>query len=246
MKFFVVADVHSFYNEMMKALQDMKFDRDNSDHVFVSLGDLMDRGPDSLKCLEFVNSLKRKILIRGNHEDLIQDCIKRKQFLSHDYHNGTTETIFQLVENIEKDPFEQARNNKLLQNYLDTCIDYYETRDYIFVHGWIPCNYSPFKNKYLFNNNWRTGNWEKSRWICGFDAWHDGVVVKNKTILCGHWHTSYAHSKYHNDGSEWKYNYVDSDDPKFYTFVDNGIMGLDGCTACSGIVNCVVLNIEEE
>ena len=71
--YFVVSDVHSFYNEMMYALVKAGFDKDNKNHIFVSLGDLLDRGPDAVKCLEFVNSLpvERKILIKGNHERLM-------------------------------------------------------------------------------------------------------------------------------------------------------------------------------
>ena len=71
MKYFVVADVHGFYDKMIKALKDAGFDRDNPEHIFVSLGDLFDRGDQAVKCLEFVMSLNpaRRILIRGNHED---------------------------------------------------------------------------------------------------------------------------------------------------------------------------------
>ena len=43
-KLFVVADVHSFYNEMIDALAEKGFDKNDPDHVFVSLGDLFDRG----------------------------------------------------------------------------------------------------------------------------------------------------------------------------------------------------------
>ena len=70
-KLFVVSDVHSFYTELMSALQSAGFEMDNEEHIFVSCGDLLDRGPDAKKCLEFVNSLPdyRKILIRGNHEE---------------------------------------------------------------------------------------------------------------------------------------------------------------------------------
>ena len=99
MKYFIVADVHSFYNEMMSALEQSGFDMDNQDHIFVSLGDLLDRGPDAVKCLEFVNSLpkERKILIKGNHEELLENAIARGYFLTHDIHNGTDRTIYQLV-----------------------------------------------------------------------------------------------------------------------------------------------------
>ena len=78
-KYFIVADIHSFYTEMIKALEEKGWDINNPDHIFVSLGDLLDRGNEPMECLKFVNSIPRdrKILIRGNHEDLIEECLDR-------------------------------------------------------------------------------------------------------------------------------------------------------------------------
>ena len=38
-------------------------------------------------------SLKRKILIKGNHDILLEDCCMRKFPYSYDNSNGTTKTI---------------------------------------------------------------------------------------------------------------------------------------------------------
>ena len=46
---FVVADVHSFYDEMIAALDGAGFDPANPDHIFVCLGDLLDRGDKPLE-----------------------------------------------------------------------------------------------------------------------------------------------------------------------------------------------------
>lgn len=79
--YFIVADVHGFYDEMIKALNGARFDVNNPMHIFVSLGDLLDRGSKPLQCLRFVNSLPedRKILIKGNHEDLMEEMIARRE-----------------------------------------------------------------------------------------------------------------------------------------------------------------------
>ena len=81
MKYFVVSDVHSFYDEMVAALTSVGFDYNNPDHILVSCGDLLDRGNKTLETLKYVNGLpkERKILIRGNHEDLLTECIKRRR-----------------------------------------------------------------------------------------------------------------------------------------------------------------------
>lgn len=101
-KYFIVADVHGFYNELQKALNEKGWDINNPDHIFISCGDLLDRGPDAVKCLEFVNNLprERKILIRGNHEDLMEDAMFRGYFKQHDIHNRTYDTCYQIVDNI--------------------------------------------------------------------------------------------------------------------------------------------------
>ena len=141
MKYFITSDIHSFYNELRVALNEAGFDKNNKEHVFVSLGDLLDRGPDAIKCLKFVNSLERKILIRGNHEDLLEQAICRKEFLQHDLHNGTIDTCYQLINNKELfsvsdiEVLEKVSKNKQLNKYLNNCIDYYEIQNNIFVHG---------------------------------------------------------------------------------------------------------------
>lgn len=261
MKYFVVSDVHSFYNQLQSALLDAGFDKTNKEHVFVSCGDLLDRGDQSIECLNFVNTLpkSRKILIRGNHEDLLEDAISRKEFLSHDLHNGTLKTIFNLCNKNEfefwidsnyKCVFDQIKQNKHLYKYLNSLQDYAEVGNYIFVHGWIPTidpNLSPLDDKPLQNAPlewWDTKTnpdakdlWKCARWTNGMKAWSEGCTVPDKTIVCGHWHSSWGNSKLHHSGTEWGQTAC------FAPFVDKGIIALDGCTAYSNRVNVVVLEV---
>ena len=99
MKYFVVADVHGFYTKMNKALKAAGFDKSNPEHIFVSLGDAMDRGEQPEQVLQFMLSLPedRRILIRGNHEDLMEDAINRRYFYDYDLTNGTQRTAFLLT-----------------------------------------------------------------------------------------------------------------------------------------------------
>lgn len=254
MKCFVVADVHSFYDEMMEALNKKGFDKDNPQHVFISLGDLLDRGNKPLECLDFVNSLERKILIKGNHEDLLEDVFDRKFFMSHDYHNGTAQTCEKLAYfdfkkdtliDDYKDVISKAEESEELKKYLSSLIDYFETDKYVGVHGWIPRN-----------EDWRGGDWSSSRWKNGMEEWDRGIRVDGKTVLCGHWHTSWGHRFLHHDGLEFNnYDVFEKFFPnvnikglkaKFTPFKDNGIIALDACTAYSGFVNCIVLNIAKK
>ena len=103
MKYFIVSDVHSYFDILKQSLKDAGFDENNPEHFFVSLGDLLDRGKQPRECLQFVNSIERKILIRGNHEDLMEEMIAIRYPRSHDVHNGTWDTAVDLTgrENVE-------------------------------------------------------------------------------------------------------------------------------------------------
>lgn len=263
-KYFIVSDVHSFYNEMMSALDEAGFDVTNENHIFVSLGDLLDRGPDPIKCLEFVNNLPkdRKILIRGNHEDLIEELIERNEFWSHDDWNGTTGTCFKIFGDgfglaTDEEILDVVHQYEPLNVYLKSCIDYYELGDNIFVHGWLPLRPYAIENGSILSykegvpDDWRNGDWRTARWYNGMDKWRKGITIPNKTIYCGHYHASWGNSNIHNDGKEFleriETMYIDpvtgrwEPHVNYHTFRDNGIVSLDACTVVSGFVNCEVI-----
>ena len=58
---------------------------------------------------------------------------------------------------------------------------------------------------------------------------------KGKTIVCGHWHCSFGHSHYENDGGEFDNN------PNFTPYYGDGIIALDACTVISKKVNCIII-----
>ena len=122
-------------------------------------------------------------------------------------------------------------------------LNYYETKKYVFVHGWIPCNnrHGWSANYYSPIEDWREvgeSSWKESRWINGMLAYSYGVTEKDKTIVCGHWHCSWGHCRLEGKCSEFG---KDSDFSPFYA---DGIIAIDGCTAYSGRANCIVLEDE--
>ena len=245
-KYFVVSDIHGFYDELIKTLNEKGFDYDNPDHILISLGDLFDRGSKPLELLKFVMALpkERRILIRGNHEDLLEDCCENEYFGDHDYHNGTDITVKMLAQDVycnvneyglnplevgAMNIFSRCINHPLLVEYLNDCIDYYEIGDYIFVHSWVPLTAIG-----AFNPNWRNGNWEAARWGNPYALWRKKLVPHGKTIVFGHFHTSYGWAHIKNKCAEF------GDDAIFDIFFEDGIIGLDACTVYSGQVNCFV------
>lgn len=69
---FILADLHGHRNLLEKALVGCQFDPD-ADRL-ISVGDLIDRGPDSLACLELLNE-PWFYLVRGNHEQMMIDAV---------------------------------------------------------------------------------------------------------------------------------------------------------------------------
>lgn len=245
-KFFIMSDIHGFYDEMRLALDEVGFDQNNENHWIIICGDHFDRGFQPLEVMKYLQCLPRKILIRGNHEQLILDCIDRGYFLSHDRSNGTAQTIIDLAPKAKTFDVACAVAYDKVKDFIGSMVDYFETRNYIFVHSWIPLiskdglpMYYTRNRNFEFNPNWREASaqeWADSRWGNPFELAEKGFLP-DKTIIFGHYHTSYARNKYEG-GPEW------GRDADFSIYRGNGYIGIDGCCAYSGKVNVLVLEDE--
>lgn len=69
---FFVGDLHGCYDLLMDRLRTLGFDPD-ADRVF-SVGDLVDRGPDSRRCLELIREPWFHAVL-GNHEAMMADAL---------------------------------------------------------------------------------------------------------------------------------------------------------------------------
>ena len=212
-------------------------------------GDLFDRGRQPIELIRYLNhEVPRKILIRGNHEDLFEDMCRRGEPWMHDYSNGTCQTVFDLTGVNEPISFERRASIALVKimPLLNQMVDYYETEHYIFVHGWIPCwdrgaSKYVMENAFIYNSEWRglsTRDWKQARWRNGIDCAKHGIIEPNKTIICGHWHCSYGHWLDNPD----KYSSSIGEDSNFEPYYADGIIAIDACTAYSGKVNCIVID----
>lgn len=262
-KCFVVSDVHSFFDELMVALNEKGFDVNNPEHKLIVCGDLFDRGPKAVELFNFVRSLgNRFIYVRGNHEDLLFDCYKDlisgRGCERHHISNGTIDTIcqftglsaFDLRFNTPERKEEFKNQLKPLLDFItEKSVNYYEVGDYIFVHGWIP--EIPNKDvplwdtsQDLYNADWRDAcdfDWESARWRNGMKEWKRGLREEGKTIVCGHWHCSYGWSHIRQERKEFPDKSRKDWLKSFEPFMDDGIVAIDACAAYSGIINCIVV-----
>ena len=190
------------------------------------------------------------IYIRGNHEDLLKQCVEEiysyRMPGRHHFSNGTVKTICQFCgenEWIIYDPSWREKIYEIMQPILDfideNCVDYAEIGDYIFVHGWIPS----FSHLDDFRDA-DASDWEEARWLNGMEMWRNPKNrVDGKTIVCGHWHCSYGWSHIRQERKEFPPKNHKNWEKSFEPFINDGIIAIDACTAYSGIVNCIVLEV---
>ena len=92
-KLFVVSDVHGHYTLLKEALDRAGYDKDNKDHLLICCGDYFDRGDENIEVLKFFERVKNKVLLRGNHEDMLLKLLQTGKLLPHHYINGTISTL---------------------------------------------------------------------------------------------------------------------------------------------------------
>ena len=245
-KLFCISDVHGYYDEMRKALDEAGFDSNNENHWLVSLGDNLDRGRQPHRVIYYLWDLPRKILVKGNHEQLLMDCIERAYPYDVDWSNGTAQTI------IDLDPFVDTFKEAcmavqwMVSKFIGNMVNYFETKNYIFVHSFVPLkcdstlppHYLRSKN-YTKMENWREAHaleWEDAKWGNPYEFAAKGLLP-DKTLVFGHWHTSWPRHEYESK-PEW------GADADFSPYFGEGYIGIDACTAHSGKVNCLVLEDE--
>jgi serine/threonine protein phosphatase 1 len=248
-KFFVMSDIHGFYDEMKLALDEAGFDPNNEDHWIITCGDHFDRGPKPTEVMRYLRSLSRKILVLGNHEELLVQCCESGYPNIYDYSNGTYDTVCNIGDAREGYSFDECCNRTLakIHLFLDSMVDYFETKNYIFVHSWFPLiskdglpSYYTKNRQFEFNPNWREASakeWADSRWGNPFELAEQGLNKTGKTIIFGHWATEHKWAEIE-DRQDFDEN------AKFEPYYGDGYIGIDGTTVYSGKVNVIVIEDE--
>lgn len=255
MKYFCVSDIHGYYDQLIDALNEAGFDSNNPNHTLISCGDNFDRGPSPVEVMNFLQQLPRKILIWGNHEDLLVKCCNRGFSLYYDDNNGTTETIHQLsLAYIQQNPGfnisppmdDYTLAPRMFLPFFQDFQDFFETKRYIFVHAWIPVEANDDTPhdcsddcQFLKHNDWRNATkaeWREARWLDPFYMAKCSLQAE-KTIVCGHWHCSAGWA-----AAEGRSEF--GEDACFEIFDGDGFVAIDACTAYTGTINVFVVEDE--
>ncbi len=229
-KLFVVSDIHGHYTLLKEALDNVGFDDKNPEHLLVCCGDYFDRGNENVEVLKFFERLKYKVLLRGNHEDLLLKLLETGEILPHNHINGTIQTLINFFGKYAVQNFDgvvdfsgQWRTVDRICDFINETVNFFETENYVFVHGWVPGT----------SKEWRFSNdpaWEKARWIKWTEKYDGTRPIENKTLICGHMPTFYA--------NKFDFNRSKDDASIFY---GDGLIAIDAGTYDTKKVNVLVL-----
>ena len=252
MKYFVISDIHSNYDLMIKALNENGFDLNNINHKIILVGDAFDRGSNPVAVYLFIKDMimKNKLIwIVGNHEFLLLKRLEQKTFKNH---NDTYETLLELAKYnscktklSDEEIFDEIDKMGLELFMMNNLVPYYEITNYVFAHGFIPTK----SNKYI-------GNWRDVE----FKSWYspttkngmkkvivEGIRVPNKTLVCGHTRSSYGNVRKGHDISLWnnkefeKLQKYKNNIEDFEPFYGDGVIGIDGCCGETKNINCIII-----
>lgn len=131
----------------------------------------------------------------------------------------------------------------------DEWVNYYETKDYIFVHSWVPVQeYIDWEksmsagiiiksDKDSYREDWRNATqqeWNDAMWGCPWKKAKAGLNKTDKTIVCGHWHTSDFYNNLKNKNCKKKYTINEN---PIYESKRYKLIGLDTCTSVTKKIN---------
>jgi len=71
---YVISDLHGYYDEFLQMLELIDFSEDDN---LIVIGDVVDRGPASVKLLQYLMKRSDILLLMGNHDWFMRDTIKR-------------------------------------------------------------------------------------------------------------------------------------------------------------------------
>lgn len=161
---FITSDVHGGFNELIEGLKKINFKSD--DRLYI-LGDILDKGPDSFKVLDYVMNAENINLIKGNHEYMLQLAIENDERIR-DYIECEGKQKIEKIKARGEKYFEKVY--KYIKN-----LPYYIIldEDFLLIHGGIEININDDRTYILNRLKSKEGEEEilinRSLWIDTFD-----------------------------------------------------------------------------
>jgi len=239
---FAASDIHGHATEFKSALKEAGFERDNPQHLLVLCGDYFDRGTENRAVYTYLDSLKNKLLIRGNHDDSLETVILNGKLSFNDHMNGMERTVREFFRGDYIPEFnfiytdETTDGYRDLYGFLGEMRDYFETESYVFTHGWLPLSIDTDTQKPYIRPDWRYETplaWHDARWTEWQKVYRHRPLLDGKTLVVGHRSAEY--------GSMFDMDRRGNDCTPFY---GEGVIAIDALTVKSKRVNILVVEDE--
>lgn len=205
-----ISDIHGELEKFNRLLKKVNYHSEKDQLIL--LGDYVDRGPDSCGVLNKVMELEEEgaIVLRGNHDDMMVAAAENEPKAWERWiKNGALETLRSYEPRMKTARLPTSDVFKNHVDFIKKLNYYYETEQYIFVHGGVhpktPLNET---DPYVLV------------WIR--DEFHNGYNG-DQTVVFGHTRTARLHGN--------------PDNHQVY-FGDNNIVGIDGGAVYGGQLNC--------
>jgi serine/threonine protein phosphatase 1 len=133
---YAIGDIHGCLDHLIHLLDLVNPDLDR--HKLVFVGDYVDRGPQSSRVVDYIIDLKKKynpeniICLMGNHERMFLDFLHGQEEMFFLMNGGTSTAVSYWGDHWELRDRSLPSGHEEFYNNLKL---FYETEDYIFVHG---------------------------------------------------------------------------------------------------------------
>ncbi len=175
-RYIAIGDIHGCLEPLQHLIETLK---PKATDTLVFLGDYIDRGPDSKGVIDYLIELKEQytcVFLLGNHEVLMFDYLSGLLSLADWERNGGIATLQSYLKHgVMEIPDAHM-------DFLNSCLFYYDTPDYFFVHGGV----KPFRT--IEENLQKMTKlelvWERSH--LDEDTLNANDYKWEKTVVCGH------------------------------------------------------------
>ena len=166
---FIIGDVHGCFNEFLKLLEKINYDKKT--HRLIFVGDIINRGPQSFDMLKWVKKEGAEAVL-GNHEQAFIQSAQRNIPLR------------PILEQLKK---EMGRSLAEWINWISSWPVYIEEEDFIVVHAGLVPGEHPHDSSPKFLMNIRT--WDQKGGNIKDETnppWYN-FYKRNKLVIYGHW-----------------------------------------------------------
>lgn len=177
---FVIGDIHGHHAELLDVLTVSEIDSDND--MLICLGDVCDRGPKVLECIQTLSKFKNLIYILGNHDQWTLMYLNgefnpasnsRSSF--QEYHSWLSQGGQKTINSIMND-------KEFVLNFLGKSKKYFVDNYKLFVHGGIfPDTKAENNPDYMLL--WDRNMVSSARYAGTFE---DKIVTHYDEVFCGH------------------------------------------------------------